>query len=218
MSHIATLPPAILVNFHVWSEKLREQLNLLPENITQEEWEARQEARKPHDTKVRQHMVDTGTPILNGKSGVTGLHLANLIRDLQQEGYKLVDAYMFTKYQKRANADGMVNTVPMGDVARFVFAIEGEVRFEDPSDSMDLLLDLIEELENMKKNVAPLVIVWRNKNPEGVMTTDTVNIIRLSQQDERTASNDAPRDLRFKNGEYRVLSYNQMNGYLPLQD
>ncbi|MBU2567138.1 hypothetical protein KKG46_06310, partial [Patescibacteria group bacterium] len=211
-------PPAILVNFHVWSDKLKTQLNLLPEQLTEEEWEARQKAREAQNTGVRAHMVDTGTPILNGQSGVTGLHLANFIRDLQQEGYKLVDAFIVPKYQRRANADGMVNTIQAGWVARFVFSIAGEIKFEDPSDSMDLLLDLIEELENMKKNVAPLIIVWRNKNPAGELTTDTVNIVKLSQNDERFGSNDAPRDLRFGCGEYRILSYNQMNGYLPLQD
>ena len=215
MSHVSNLPPAILVNFHIGSEWLRKQLRLKAEDLTQEEWEARQVAREEQNTHVRAHMVDTGEAILNGQSGATGLMIANFIRDVRQVGYHLNDAYIVAKYQKRTNADGMVNTVQVGHVARFIFSLSGEVKFEDPSDSIDLTEDLIEELEHM--NAAPLIIVWRNKNPAGMMTTDTVNIVALSRNDERAGADEAPRDLRFKDGEYRILSYNKMVGYFPLE-
>jgi len=204
--------PTVIVNFQASGEQIVEALRLEEKPVTREELQAKEDGRKAQDTQVRADRRDTGKPGL-GKSGESYLRMDALIRDLVSGGYRLIDAYN----QPRFRFVGGKNTGDkIGTIARFVFSCEErESEFEDPADAENVIQELLIELERI---VAPLAFVWKNTSPDGVPTTDTINVVVLNRDDERFTQT-TPHDLRLriKDGTYSTRPFVPGRAYMPIE-
>ena len=204
--------PTIIVNFQAFGKQIVDRLRLEEKPVTREELQAKEDSRAAQDTQVRVDRRDTGKPGL-GKSGEAYLRMDALIRDLVAGGYRLIDAYNQPRFRFVA---GKNTGDKIGTIARLVFSCEErESEFEDPSDAESVIKELLIELERI---VAPLCYVWKDTSPDGVPTTDTINVVVLNRDDERFTQT-TPHDLRLRieDGTYSTRPFVPGRSYMPIK-
>ncbi|MFA6447477.1 MAG: hypothetical protein WCW31_04475 [Patescibacteria group bacterium] len=175
----------VLVNFHHEGKIIAEALELDEVKRTPEEMQKKEEERaKNQNPGLSRNKADNGVPAL-GRAGESNVRIMKMVQDLIDSGFRLIGAYKQATFKTRWE-DGVphVTDQKTGTIARFVFS-------KDPASVAALSPEMAEKtltalLKGLDGFMCPCAHVYHNFAEDKIArTTDTINIAKLSKEDER---------------------------------
>lgn len=202
--------PVVILNFYFMGAQIAEKLELTEVKRTPEEMQKKEEDRaKNQNPGLSRNKADNGVPAL-GRYGESNVRIMKMVQDLVDAGFKLIEAYKQANFKTRWE-DGVphVTDEKTGTIARFVFS-------KDPASVAALSPEMAEKkltvlLKGLDGFMCPCAHAYHNFAEDKIArTTDTVNIAKLSKEDERNEVQAG--ELRYTAGVFTV-SRDRMDRY-----